>query len=153
KVIDSRSLQEGLSIRRRRKCPICSSRFTTYESYLVDIPELIKNDGRREAFKRDKLRKGIAKACQKRSISTAEIDELLNQVEKFLREFGQKEIVAQKIGEKVMQLLYQLDPVAYVRYASFYWQFEDIDNFVINLQKNLIEQRKHKNLQELQLDQ
>lgn len=133
KVIDSRLSKDGNAIRRRRECLVCSRRFTTYE-YIEEIPVMIiKKDGRREAFSREKLRSGIQKACQKRNISMNIIEEFLDELERDLREIGEKEIPSNKIGEKVMAKLHEIDDVAYVRFASVYREFKDVNDFVSEL--------------------
>ena len=137
KVIDSRLSKDGTAIRRRRECIICGRRFTTYE-HIEEIPVMIiKKDGRREVFSREKLRSGLQKACQKRDISVNVIDEFLDELERDLRETGEKEISSNKIGEKVMVKLHELDDVAYVRFASVYREFKDVNDFVAEL-KNLL---------------
>jgi len=141
KVIDSRLSKDGDVIRRRRECIACSRRFTTYE-HIEEIPVmLIKKDGRREAFSREKLRSGIQKACQKRNISINIIEEFLDELERDLRETGKKEIPSHKIGEKVMAKLHEIDDVAYVRFASVYREFKDVNDFVSEL-KSLSSEHK-----------
>ncbi|MBW1725257.1 MAG: transcriptional repressor NrdR [Deltaproteobacteria bacterium] len=133
KVIDSRLSKDGNVIRRRRECIICSRRFTTYE-HIEDIPVMIiKKDGRREVFSREKVRSGLQKACQKRDISVNVIDEFLDELERDLRETGEKEIPSHKIGEKIMAKLHDIDDVAYVRFASVYREFKDVNDFVAEL--------------------
>ena len=133
KVIDSRLSKDGNVIRRRRECILCSRRFTTYE-HIEDIPVMIvKKDGRREVFSREKVRSGLQKACQKRDISVNVIDEFLDELERDLRETGEKEIPSRKIGEKIMAKLHDLDDVAYVRFASVYREFKDVNDFVSEL--------------------
>ena len=137
KVIDSRLSKDGNVIRRRRECIICSRRFTTYE-HIEDIPVMIiKKDGRREVFSREKVRSGLQKACQKRDISVNVIDEFLDELERDLRETGEKEIPSHKIGEKIMTKLHDIDDVAYVRFASVYREFKDVNDFVSKI-KNLL---------------
>jgi len=137
KVIDSRLSKDGTVIRRRRECLICGRRFTTYE-HIEEIPVMIvKKDGRREVFSREKVRSGLQKACQKRDISINVIDEFLDELERDLREAGEKEISSNKIGEKVMVKLHEIDDVAYVRFASVYREFKDVNDFVSEL-KNLL---------------
>ena len=141
KVIDSRLGKDGAVIRRRRECIICSRRFTTYE-HIEEIPVMIvKKDGRREIFSREKVRSGLQKACQKRNISMNVIDEFLDELERDLRETGEKEISSNKIGEKVMAKLHEIDDVAYVRFASVYREFKDVNDFVSEL-KNLLSNHK-----------
>ena len=130
RVIDSRESKDSNEIRRRRECIICKRRFTTYEQ-IEHIPVMIKKkDGRREIFSRDKVRSGIKKACQKRDISMDVIEDIVDNMERDLRESGKKEIQAQKIGEIIMSRLHSLDPVAYVRFASVYREFKDVNEFV-----------------------
>jgi len=133
KVIDSRLSKDGLVIRRRRECLVCSRRFTTYEN-IEEIPIMIvKKDGRREVFKRDKVRKGILRACEKRNISVDLIEEIIDELERDLREDGKKEIPARVIGGWVMARLHDLDDVAYVRFASVYRNFKDVNDFMDEL--------------------
>ncbi|MBW1694908.1 MAG: transcriptional repressor NrdR [Deltaproteobacteria bacterium] len=140
KVIDSRLSKDGNVIRRRRECIVCSRRFTTYEN-IEEIPVMIiKKDGRREVFSREKVRSGIQKACQKRNISMNVIDEFLDELERDLREIGEKEIPSHKIGEKIMAKLHSMDGVAYVRFASVYREFKDVNDFVAEL-KSLLSKR------------
>ncbi len=129
KVLDSRSLEEGLSIRRRRKCEACSRRFTTYESIEITMPMVVKNDGRRENFNRLKIESGIKKACQKLPISTAQVEHTINSIEKNIFEISEKEVTTKEIGKVVMSFLRQLDPVAYIRFASVYCNFKDVEEF------------------------
>jgi len=137
KVIDSRLSKDGAVIRRRRECLGCSRRFTTYE-YIEEMPiMIIKKDGRRETFTREKLRSGIQKACQKRNISINVIEEFIDELERDLREAGEKEIPSRILGGRVMAKLHELDDVAYVRFASFYREFKDVNDFVSEL-KNLL---------------
>ena len=141
KVIDSRLSKDGAVIRRRRECIICGRRFTTYEN-IEEIPVMIvKKDGRREIFSREKVRSGLQKACQKRDISMNVIEEFLDELERDLRETGEKEISSNKIGEKVMAKLHEIDDVAYVRFASVYREFKDVNDFVSEL-KNLLSNHK-----------
>jgi len=141
KVIDSRLSKDGAVIRRRRECILCSRRFTTYE-HIEEIPVMIvKKDGRREIFSREKVRSGLRKACQKRNISMNVIEEFLDELERDLRETGEKEIPSNKIGEKVMAKLHEIDDVAYVRFASVYREFKDVNDFVSEL-KNLLSNHK-----------
>ena len=133
KVIDSRVSKDGSVIRRRRECLMCSRRFTTYE-HIEEIPiMIIKKDGRREVFSRDKVRSGLKKACQKRDISMNVIEEFVDELERDLRETGEKEIPSSVLGEKVMIKLHELDDVAYVRFASVYREFKDVNDFVSEL--------------------
>ena len=139
KVIDSRLSKDASVIRRRRECIECSRRFTTYEQ-IEDTPiMIIKKDGRREVFSREKVRSGLQRACQKRNISMNTIEEFIEELERDLREIGEKEISGSIVGEKVMTKLHELDDVAYVRFASVYREFKDVNDFVAEL-RNLLSQ-------------
>ena len=137
KVIDSRLNKEGNVIRRRRECLSCSDRFTTYEKLERSLPLLVKKDGRREEFDRDKIISGVRKACQKRPVSSKNIDDLVDRVEQYLQELGEKEVNAVKVGEKVISEIYNLDDVAYVRFASVYRSFKDVNEFMVELKEVL----------------
>ena len=140
KVIDSRLSKDGNVIRRRRECIICSRRFTTYE-HIEEIPiMIIKKDGRREVFSREKVRSGMKRACEKRDISMNIIEEFIDELERDLRETGEKEIPAAEVGEKIMVRLHELDDVAYVRFASVYRDFKDVNDFVDELKSLLSKQ-------------
>ena len=140
KVIDSRVSKDGSVIRRRRECLICTRRFTTYE-HIEEIPiMIIKKDGRREVFNREKVRSGIKKACEKRDISMNLIEEHVDEIERDLRETGEKEIPSSVIGEKIMATLHDLDDIAYVRFASVYREFKDVNDFVSELKSLLSKQ-------------
>lgn len=140
KVIDSRSSNEGKSVRRRRECLKCSKRYTTYE-YVEEIPLMvIKKDGRREAFDRNKILNGILKACEKRPVSMEKIEAVVDRVEKEIQKSFDKEVKAQDLGELVMEHLHKIDEVAYVRFASVYRQFKDINQFMKEL-KDLLSKR------------
>ncbi len=143
KVIDSRVSKDNLVIRRRRECFGCQSRFTTYERVEEFMPLVIKKDGRREPFNRTKIVEGLKKACEKRPISINLIEEFVDGLEKSLQEMGEKEIPSPVIGEKIMAKLREWDEVAYVRFASVYKQFKDLDEFMIEL-KGLLANRKGK---------
>ncbi len=134
KVIDSRLNQLSDIIRRRRECSRCEGRFTTYERVEEVMPVLIKKDGRREPYSRQKVMDGIQKACQKRSVPIQKIEELINTIEKRIQSYGLKEIPARTIGQMVMVELHQLDKVAYVRFSSVYREFRDVEEFVAELQ-------------------
>lgn len=133
KVIDSRLSGEGDIIRRRRECEICQKRFTTYERVEEMLPMVVKKDGRREPFDRLKIISGLKKACEKRPVSVETLEKLVNDVEKSLQEKGEKEILANQIGEMIMEALHAVDPVAYVRFASVYRSFKDINEFMEEL--------------------
>ena len=140
KVIDSRLSKDGNVIRRRRECIICSRRFTTYE-HIEEIPiMIIKKDGRREVFSREKVRSGMKRACEKRDISMNIIEEFIDELERDLRETGEKEIPAAEVGEKIMSRLHELDDVAYVRFASVYREFKDVNDFDDELKSLLSKQ-------------
>lgn len=143
KVVDSRMAKEGQVIRRRRECLACKRRYTTYERVEEILPMVVKKDGRREPYDRQKILSGIKKACEKRPISTATIEAVTDRIEKRLQEMGETEISSRKIGEEVMKELHQLDQVAYVRFASVYREFKDIDQFMDEL-KMLARERREK---------
>jgi transcriptional repressor NrdR len=130
KVIDSRMSKEGDVIRRRRKCLACEQRFTSYERVEDPLPMVIKKDGSREFFERYKILTGLKKACEKRTIPITRIEEVVDQIEKKLIGMGVKEIQSSWIGEEIMAALKDLDKVAYVRFASVYRQFRDINDLV-----------------------
>jgi transcriptional repressor NrdR len=140
KVIDSRESQEGSVIRRRRECLACTRRFTTYERVEELMPLIVKKDGRREAYDREKVLSGLKKACEKRSISTEQLEAEVDDLERRLQETGEKEVPSSRVGEEVMRRLHGLDEVAYVRFASVYRSFRDITEFMSEL-KELIEER------------
>jgi transcriptional repressor NrdR len=141
KVIDSRLSKDASVIRRRRECIDCTRRFTTYE-HIEEIPiMIIKKDGRREIFNREKVRSGIKRACEKRNISMNLIEEFIDELERDLRETGEKELPASAIGEKIMSKLHELDDVAYVRFASVYREFKDVNDFFAELKTLLSHQR------------
>lgn len=135
KVIDSRSTDDGKSIRRRRECIKCGKRFTTFETVEV-IPFLvIKRDGTRQLYDRTKLKNGILRSCEKRPISMAQIDAVVDSIEKSLFNSLEQEVTSQKIGDLVMEQLKQLDEVAYIRFAAVYRQFKDSATFFAEMQK------------------
>jgi len=133
RVVDSRLGKEGNNIRRRRECIDCERRFTTYERVEETLPLVIKKDGRRETFDRQKIISGIQRACEKRPVSISTIEKVVDQMELSLQESGEKEIDASRIGEAVMSALQSIDEVAYVRFASVYRQFRDINEFMSEL--------------------
>ncbi|HDZ90347.1 MAG TPA: transcriptional repressor NrdR, partial [Deltaproteobacteria bacterium] len=126
KVVDSRLSKDAKTIRRRRECIACGRRFTTYEKLEDILPMVVKKDGRREPFNRDKIVSGIRKACQKLPVSEAKIQDFTDALESFFQELGKKEIESREIGERVIDKLKEWDEVAYVRFASVYRQFKDI---------------------------
>lgn len=133
KVIDSRLSKEGQVIRRRRECLSCERRFTTYERIEEIMPLVVKKDGSREAFDRQKIVSGLKAACQKRPVSSEQMEEIVEHVERRLQELGEREVASHVIGEQVMQALQALDAVAYVRFASVYRSFQDIGEFMSEL--------------------
>jgi transcriptional repressor NrdR len=140
KVVDSRMAKEGEAIRRRRECLGCKRRFTTYERVDEVLPMVVKKDGRREVFDRAKVLAGLKKACEKRPISMATLEAVTDRIEKRIQERGEAEVQARVVGEEVMAELYQLDPVAHVRFASVYREFKDVQQFMDEV-KHLISQR------------
>ena len=132
KVLESRSLANGESLRRRRECLTCGYRFTSYERIEEKRLMVIKNDGRREVFEREKLERGIQRACEKRNISQITIEEMINDIEDEAAMTGKldHEITSREVGEIVLRKLYDLDSVAYIRFASVYRQFKDVGEFV-----------------------
>ncbi len=142
KVIDSRHTEDGHAIRRRRECDACGKRFTTYEKIEEMILMVIKKDGSREAFDRNKITNGIIKACEKRPVPMAEIESLVDEIERGLNNMMEKEIASAFIGELIMERLQKLDEVAYVRFASVYRQFTDIHTFLAEIEKMLTEKNK-----------
>jgi transcriptional repressor NrdR len=133
RVIDSRLGREGNNIRRRRECAACERRFTTYERVEEILPMVVKKDGRREPFDRSKIIAGIRRACEKRPIPIETIEKLVDRLEMQLQESSEREIQAAVIGEAVMKALHELDEIAYVRFASVYRQFKDINEFMQEL--------------------
>jgi transcriptional repressor NrdR len=138
KVIDSRLSKDGDIIRRRRECLRCERRFTTYERVEEMLPMVVKKDGRREVYERLKVIAGLKKACEKRPVSMEQIEQTADRIERMLQERGEKEVSASVIGEAIMKALYDLDKVAYVRFASVYRSFEDVNEFMREL-KDLIQ--------------
>ena len=135
KVVDTRPLDDGASIRRRRECMKCSRRFTTYEKAEFVPVMVIKKDGRREAFDIEKIRRGIIKACEKRSVSMDVIDSMALSIEKQVQNSDKQEINVKDIGDMVMHALKEVDEVAYVRFASVYREFKDLSTFMDELKK------------------
>ena len=139
KVVDSRPADEGNSIRRRRECLSCENRFTTYET-VESLPiVVIKKDGSRQAFDRGKVLKGMIRACEKRPVPLAQLERLTDEIEQTLQNSLEREISTEMIGEQVMEKLKTVDEVAYVRFASVYRQFKDINTFMAELNKLLAE--------------
>ena len=142
KVIETRVAREGDSIRRRRACVGCGWRFTTYEAIVRTEKQVVKRDGLREDFNPEKLRLGLRKACWKRPIGEAELDEIIRRIASQLENASPREVASQEIGEMVMTELQQLDEVAYVRFASVYRRFKDVDQFVSEIRK-MTDQQDH----------
>ncbi len=136
KVVDSRMNQSGDLTRRRRECTECGGRFTTYERIEEVMPNVIKKDGRREPFAREKIVSGFQKSCQKRPITSQQIEQAVTAIEKQIQSYGLKEIPSNSIGEMVMMSLHKLDKVAYVRFASVYREFRDVEEFVADLHQH-----------------
>ena len=132
RVIDSRLLSDGSKIRRRRECtnPACATRFTTYETAEISLPMVVKQNGERQAFSADKLRNGLLRAIEKRPVSVNKINQLIDDIENRLRISGDREIASRKIGEWVMAGLKNIDHVAYIRFASVYLSFQDVEAFI-----------------------
>ena len=137
KVIDSRPTEEGQAVRRRRECDRCTKRFTTYEKIEQMLLMVVKKDGRREAFDRDKVLSGLVKACGKRPVPMAEIEKVVDEIERGLNNTMEKEIASKLVGELIMEHLKKIDEVAYVRFASVYRQFTDANTFVAEVEKLL----------------
>ena len=133
KVIESRDLEDGGSIRRRRQCLKCGFRFTTYERTEQPRLTVVKKDGRREPFSREKIAGGTYRACEKRPIPVAQIEDVISEIEREIRAMGEPEVSVNKIGEIIMQQLLALDDVAYVRFASVYRSFTDVESFEAEL--------------------
>jgi transcriptional repressor NrdR len=146
KVVDSRMGKEGETIRRRRECLTCEGRFTTYERVEEVLPSVIKKDGRREPYDRMKILSGLKKACEKRPIGIEQLEKTVDDIEKALQEKGHKEIPSKAIGEELMNRLHSLDEVAYVRFASVYRSFKDINEFMSEL-KDILNDKEMKTAQ------
>lgn len=141
KVVDSRPADEGSSIRRRRECLSCVKRFTTYETVESLPMVVVKKDGSRQSFDRQKVLSGMIRACEKRPVPLAELEEIAADIEQDLQNSMEREVSTESIGEKVMDRLKNVDQVAYVRFASVYRQFKDIDTFMSELNKLLSDNR------------
>ncbi len=140
KVVDSRESKEGDSIRRRRECLVCSRRFTSYER-IDEIPYMVvKKDGKRETFERNKIMAGLLRACEKRPISSTQLESIVDEVEKTVQDSPDRELLTSEIGKIIMRRLKELDKVAYVRFASVYLEFEDVSEFMNEL-KYLVRSR------------
>jgi transcriptional repressor NrdR len=141
RVIDSRLSQGGEVTRRRRECEGCERRYTTYERVEQVLPLVVKKDGRREPFDRIKILAGLRRACEKRPVSAEQLEQLVDKIERELVETGEKELPSSQVGESVMEGLRELDPVAYVRFASVYRSFKDIQEFMAELSDLMGERR------------
>lgn len=137
KVIDSRLVEESNQVRRRRECIHCSERFTTYESAELALPMIIKRDGRRSEFKEDKIRHGLRLALEKRPVESEKVEAMIARIKGNLRASGEREVPAMRLGEWIMDELKELDTVAYVRFASVYRDFQDVDQFKQEIDKLL----------------
>jgi transcriptional repressor NrdR len=148
KVIDSRLAGEGSQIRRRRECLKCSERFTTFETAELVMPQVVKSDRAREPFDAHKLRAGMLKALEKRPVASEAVDEAISRIEQKIRALGEREVPARRLGELVMEELRNLDEVAYVRFASVYRSFQDVEAF-----REEIERLRHRRRREASADQ
>jgi transcriptional repressor NrdR len=135
RVLDSRQIEGGTAIRRRRECDVCAKRFTTYEKYEELQLIVVKKDGRREPFSRQKLLAGLYKACEKRPVSTEQLETIVWEIEKQLRDLNDREVPSELIGEAVIKKLFETDEIAYIRFASVYRQFKDINKFMEELEE------------------
>ena len=135
KVIDSRLVAEGDSVRRRRECQTCGERFTTFETAELVMPRVVKSDGTREPFNEEKLRRGLTRALEKRPVGIEEIESALNHIMHRLRSTGERELPSRAVGEEVMRELRKIDGVAYVRFASVYRDFQDVSEFQEEIQR------------------
>ena len=141
RVLDSRQIEGGTAIRRRRECYVCSKRFTTYERYEDFQLMVIKKDGRREPFSRQKLLAGLRKACEKRPISIEQLETIVSDIERQLLDTNEREVPSKMIGEAVINKLFEIDEIAYIRFASVYRQFKDIQKFMEELEE-LVKRRQ-----------
>jgi transcriptional repressor NrdR len=135
RVVDSRLSDDGDSVRRRRECEVCGERFTTFERAELRLPQVIKSDGRREAFSEDKLRTGLSRALEKRPVQAEAVEAMIGRIRHKLTASGERELPSRTIGVWIMEELKELDPVAYVRFASVYRSFEDLDAFREEVQR------------------
>jgi transcriptional repressor NrdR len=142
RVVDSRVNRDGLMIRRRRECLGCQRRYTTYERVEEMLPVVVKKDGRREPFDRGKILQGLKKACEKRPVAVAALEDMADRVEKRVQELGEAEVSSRVIGEEVMAQLHHVDQVAYVRFASVYREFKDVTQFLDELTTLLKHERR-----------
>jgi transcriptional repressor NrdR len=128
-VVDSRVPEDGASVRRRRRCLSCDKRFTTYETVELRMPQIVKENGMRQAFDEQKIRTGFARALHKRPVPAEHVDEAIERIKQKLLSLGEREVPARRVGEMVMRELYKLDKVAYIRFASVYRSFQDVEDF------------------------
>ena len=128
-VVDSRVPEDGASVRRRRRCLSCDKRFTTYETVELRMPQIVKENGMRQAFDEDKIRIGFVRALHKRPVPAEHVDEAIERIKQKLLSLGEREVPARRVGEMVMRELYKLDKVAYIRFASVYRSFQDVEDF------------------------
>jgi transcriptional repressor NrdR len=128
-VVDSRVPENGASVRRRRRCLSCEKRFTTYETVELRMPQIVKENGMRQAFDEDKIRIGFVRALHKRPVPAEHVDEAIERIKQKLLSLGEREVPARRVGEMVMRELYKLDKVAYIRFASVYRSFQDVEDF------------------------
>ena len=135
RVVDSRLASEGDQVRRRRECVVCSERFTTYETAELSMPRIVKQDGTRQTYDEAKLRSGFTKALEKRPVSVEQIEESISHIKHKLLSLGEREVDARRVGDWVMEELQALDHVAYIRFASVYLSFEDVDAFRKTIEK------------------
>jgi transcriptional repressor NrdR len=148
RVIDSRVVDAGAGVRRRRECVACRRRFTTYERHEREPLRVIKKNGTRELFDREKVLRGMLKACEKRPVPMEVLESIVGEIEKELRDEGYEEVPSSRIGEKVMEKLRNVDQVAYVRFASVYREFRDVDQFLellmsLNREKSTTEEKRY----------
>ena len=135
RVVDSRLSDDGDSVRRRRECEVCRERFTTFERAELHLPQVIKSDGRRETFNEDKLRAGLSRALEKRPVTAEKVEAMIGRLRHRLLASGERELKSRTLGEWVMEELREIDPVAYVRFASVYRSFQDVDAFREEIQR------------------
>lgn len=148
RVIDSRVVDGGAGVRRRRECVVCRRRFTTYERHEREPLRVIKKNGTRELFDREKVLRGMLKACERRPVAMETLESIVGEIEKELRDEGYEEVPSSRIGEKVMEKLKNVDQVAYVRFASVYREFRDVDQFLelltsLNREKSVSEEKNY----------
>lgn len=143
RVVDSRVSKDELSIRRRRECLTCKKRFTTFEIVEFELPVVVKKDGRREPYDRQKILSGLKRACEKRPVATTTLEEIITEIERMLIESGDREVSSSLIGELVMERLKNLDKIAYIRFASVYRSFGDIDELLDEVKGILRVSKRH----------